>query len=46
MAAKTFGGVRALDRASLTVRHGEIHGLLGQNGFKLYRPNDDGPPLP
>ena len=30
--SKTFGGVRALDRASLTVRHGEIHGLLGQNG--------------
>jgi len=30
--SKTFGGVRALDRASLTVRNGEIHGLLGQNG--------------
>ena len=30
--SKTFGGVRALDGASLTVRHGEIHGLLGQNG--------------
>jgi ribose transport system ATP-binding protein len=30
--SKTFGGVRALDRASLTVQHGEIHGLLGQNG--------------
>jgi ribose transport system ATP-binding protein len=30
--SKTFGGVRALDGASLTVRGGEIHGLLGQNG--------------
>jgi ribose transport system ATP-binding protein len=29
---KTFGGERALDGVSLTVRSGEIHGLLGQNG--------------
>ena len=29
---KTFGGVKALDNVSLTVRHGEVHGLLGQNG--------------
>jgi ribose transport system ATP-binding protein len=29
---KNFGGVKALDNVSLTVRHGEVHGLLGQNG--------------
>ncbi|HEU0024153.1 MAG TPA: ATP-binding cassette domain-containing protein, partial [Thermoleophilaceae bacterium] len=27
-----FGATRALDDASITVRHGEIHALLGQNG--------------
>ncbi len=30
--SKSFGGARALDNVSLTVRHGEVHGLLGQNG--------------
>lgn len=30
--SKTFGGQRALDRASLSVEAGEVHGLLGQNG--------------
>ena len=30
--SKTFGGARALDRASLTIKQGEIHGLLGENG--------------
>ena len=30
--SKNFGGVKALDNVSLTVRHGEVHGLLGQNG--------------
>jgi ribose transport system ATP-binding protein len=29
---KSFGGVKALDNVSLSVRHGEVHGLLGQNG--------------
>jgi len=29
---KRFGGVRALDGASLSVEAGEIHGLLGPNG--------------
>ncbi|MDR3516680.1 MAG: sugar ABC transporter ATP-binding protein [Azospirillaceae bacterium] len=29
---KTFGGVRALDGANLTVATGTIHGLVGQNG--------------
>lgn len=29
---KTFGGVRALDCADLTVVPGEVHGLLGTNG--------------
>tara|TARA_B100000575_G_C23134042_1_gene658375 strand:- start:60 stop:1601 length:1542 start_codon:yes stop_codon:yes gene_type:complete len=29
---KNFGGVRALDGADLTVRPGEVHGLLGSNG--------------
>ena len=29
---KTFGGSRALDRADLLLRPGEIHGLLGTNG--------------
>jgi ribose transport system ATP-binding protein len=30
--SKSFGGVRALDRASLTLLPGEVHGLLGENG--------------
>ena len=30
--SKTFGGQKALDRASLSVASGEVHGLLGQNG--------------
>jgi ribose transport system ATP-binding protein len=30
--SKTFGGVRALDDVELTVRRGEVHGLLGENG--------------
>ncbi|MBL0933773.1 MAG: sugar ABC transporter ATP-binding protein [Rhizobiaceae bacterium] len=29
---KSFGGVRALSRADLTIMPGEIHGLLGKNG--------------
>ena len=29
---KTFGGVKALDRASLTLRTGEVHALMGENG--------------
>jgi ribose transport system ATP-binding protein len=29
---KTFGGVRALKGASLTIRAGEVHGLVGENG--------------
>ena len=30
--SKSFGGVHALSNVDLTVDHGEIHGLLGQNG--------------
>ncbi len=29
---KTFGATRALDDASLVVRRGSVHGLIGQNG--------------
>jgi len=29
---KRYGGVRALRQASLTLRPGEIHGLIGENG--------------
>jgi len=29
---KSFPGVRALDGATLTVRPGEVHGLVGENG--------------
>ena len=29
---KSFPGVRALDQVSLTVRRGEVHVLLGENG--------------
>jgi len=28
----TFGGQRALDRVSVSIRRGEVHGLVGQNG--------------
>lgn len=30
--AKDFAGVRALDGVSLSVRPGEVHGLIGENG--------------
>jgi ribose transport system ATP-binding protein len=30
--SKTFGGVRALHDVDLTIRSGEVHGLLGENG--------------
>jgi len=30
--SKSFGGARALNGVSLTIRPGEVHGLLGQNG--------------
>lgn len=30
--SKQFGATRALDAVNLTVRHGEVHALLGENG--------------
>jgi ribose transport system ATP-binding protein len=30
--SKTFPGVKALDRVSLTIRRGEVHALAGENG--------------
>ena len=30
--SKSFPGVQALDRVSISVRQGEVHGLVGQNG--------------
>ena len=30
--AKHFGGVRALDRVSVTLRRGSVHALVGENG--------------
>ena len=30
--SKSFPGVRALDRVSLTVRRGSVHALMGENG--------------
>lgn len=29
---KTFPGVKALDRVNLTIKQGEVHGLIGENG--------------
>lgn len=29
---KTFPGVKALDQVNLTIRQGEVHGLIGENG--------------
>jgi hypothetical protein len=36
--SKTFGEIRAIDRLTLTVRQGEIYGLLGPNATDLARP--------
>ncbi len=30
--SKRFGGIQALDRVSLTLHAGEVHGLVGENG--------------
>ncbi len=30
--SKSFPGVQALDRSNLAVKHGEVHGLVGENG--------------
>lgn len=30
--SKQFGGLSALDQVSLTLRPGEVHGLIGPNG--------------
>ena len=30
--SKTFPGVKALDNISLTIKHGEVHALVGENG--------------
>ena len=30
--SKTFGGIKAVDRANITVEHGSITGLIGPNG--------------
>src|SRR4030042_1360706 len=30
--SRSFGGVHAVDRCSLAVRQGDIHGLIGPNG--------------
>ncbi len=31
-ASKRYGGVRALEKADLTVETGQIHAILGENG--------------
>ena len=35
--SKTFPGVRALDGIRLTVMHGEVHALVGENGAENLR---------
>ena len=47
--SKSFPGIKANDNISLTLKHGEIHALLGENGagkstlmsilFGLYTPD-------
>ena len=31
-----FPGVKALDKVNFTLRKGEVHSLLGENGAKLH----------
>ena len=36
---KTFPGVKALSDAQLTLREGEIHALMGENGARAIKNN-------
>ena len=35
--SKSFGGLKAVDQASLDVRQGEIVGLIGPNGWVIWK---------
>jgi putative multiple sugar transport system ATP-binding protein len=37
---KTFPGVKALDNVSFSVRQGEIHALVGENGAGKIDPDE------
>ena len=38
--SKTYSGNQVLKNVSLTIKEGEIHGLVGENGRRQINPNE------